>query len=255
MKLLVVDWDYFFPSLAGASDIASGLYDWGCKETPFFINDVWMARTTGFTAHGLPLPSTSGEEVGFWDRVKFNPGCHLYYADSNAMAVTPRIQEGVTEVLLLDAHHDSGYQVEGREYSYEQLKKLAKAGTWRCDDWMILYYLVGASLKVYYPKWKTWAFEHESTSGLGSALRRSFDPGGPIEGVDRVFVCRSGAWVPPWLDSKFLEFLADAPATAKMSLEMRSLIRDWDETLVAQHAEAWKMLRELTAVKSTTSQD
>lgn len=38
------------------------------------------------------------------------------------------------------------------------------------------------------------------------------DPGGRVEGVfHRVFVCRSGAWVPPWADPGFFAFLEEAP--------------------------------------------
>jgi hypothetical protein len=43
-------------------------------------------------------------------------------------------------------------------------------------------------------------------------LRREVDPGGRVEGVfHRVFLCRSGAWVPPWVDPAFFAFLESAP--------------------------------------------
>lgn len=42
--------------------------------------------------------------------------------------------------------------------------------------------------------------------------RQRVDDGDPIaEEFDTVFVCRSGAWVPPWCDGQFEEFLDAAP--------------------------------------------
>lgn len=242
VKLLVVDWDYFFEDKWGSGSPDSNLYDWGHKEASFFIDQAWMPRAVTFLMNGLPLPGLTGEQASFWDRVKFNPGAQLYYGDSNARAVTPEVAEGVTEVLLLDAHHDSGYAQEG-DYSFKMLQGLVRAGRWHCDNWMVFYYCVGAMLKLYYPRWKEWAFKFEPGSGLGTALRRSFDPGGPIEGVDRVYVCRSGAWVPPWLDPDFLRFVNTPEVAMRVGLEPDPIIREWSTTDVEQQAAAWTALR------------
>jgi len=41
---------------------------------------------------------------------------------------------------------------------------------------------------------------------------RLLDPGGKVEGVfHRAFLCRSGAWVPSWVDPSFFAFLEAAP--------------------------------------------
>jgi hypothetical protein len=77
-----------------------------------------------------------------------------------------------------------------------------------CDDWMVYYHRLGARLKVFYPPWRDPAQEPEPRV----PLRREVDPGGRVEGVfHRVFLCRSGAWVPPWVDPAFFAFLESAP--------------------------------------------
>jgi hypothetical protein len=139
--------------------------------------------------------------------VKFNPGAELFYADSNACAVNPRVEEGVTEVLLLDAHHDLGYT--GKEYTFTQLQAMSKEGRWTCEDWAVFYFITGRPVQVWFPRWIDPSRWGEPGLRLGNL---QIDPGGLIEGVDRVFVCRSGAWVPPWLDQAFNKFLVECPA-------------------------------------------
>jgi hypothetical protein len=46
------------------------------------------------------------------------------------------------------------------------------------------------------------------TSDDGSISPLVAEPGDEFE-VDAVFVCRSGAWVPPWLDQCFIDFVRE----------------------------------------------
>ncbi|GGM92868.1 hypothetical protein GCM10007092_02560 [Thermus composti] len=125
----------------------------------------------------------------------------LYYADTNALAFHPKVRQGVEEVVLFDAHHDAGYRPLGEEPA--------------CDDWMVFYHRLGARLRVYYPPWRDPSLEPEPRVPVARAL----DPGGRVEGVfHRVFLCRSGAWVPPWADGDFFAFLGEAPLP-KVALE------------------------------------
>jgi len=246
VKLLVVDWDYFFPDKMGSGDRDEYMYDWGHKETKFFIDQVWESRASNFFMRDLELPGTSGEEEDFWQRVSFNPGATLYYGDSNAWAASEKVSDKVTEVLLLDAHHDSGYR---GQLFFPDLKRMARAGWWTCDDWMVYYACQGAQLTVRYPRWKTWAMRVEDSVGLGGLVDRGFDDGAPIEGVDRVYVCRSGAWVPPWLDHKFIEFVNRPSVAARVSLESGSLIREFDLETAKTHGQLWKSMSNGEAAK------
>lgn len=200
MRLLVVDFDYFFPVPQDPQDPLAFLYAWAHFETPYYLGEVWEERALAFLLRGLPLPQARGWE-GFWERFAFAPEARLYYADSNALAFHSDVHQGVREVMLFDAHHDAGYRPLGVEPA--------------CDDWMVYYARQGARLRVFYPSWRDPSLEPVPAV----PVERVKDPGGPVEGVfHRVFLCRSGAWVPPWADEAFFAFL-EAASLPKVALE------------------------------------
>uniref|UniRef100_A0A7C2C3Y5 Arginase n=1 Tax=Thermus islandicus TaxID=540988 RepID=A0A7C2C3Y5_9DEIN len=200
MRLLVVDFDYFFPVPQDPEDPLAPLFAWAHFETPYYLLEAWEERALAFLLRGLPLPEVSGWE-GFWERFAFAPGAVLYYADSNALAFHEAVRRGVEEVVLLDAHHDAGYRPLGEEPA--------------CDDWMVFYHRLGARLRVLYPPWRDPSREPEPRV----PLLRAVDPGGPVQGTfHRAFLCRSGAFVPPWNDGAFLALLEACPLP-KVALE------------------------------------
>lgn len=220
LRLLSVDWDYFFPNplLADkAEDPTVMLYDWGHREAPFFIVHVWDDRAAGFVRNKLPLPSTSGEEKTFWSRFRFAKGARLWYAESHSFMVYKQDWGRAAEIWNFDAHHDAGYG-DG-DASFERLRQ----GVIHCDDWLMWYLLVGAKAEVVYPRWHDKALQIDGLSKLLTKLQassvstavqlnRRIDDGSPVEvEFDDVFVCRSGAWVPPWLDARFHEFIRACP--------------------------------------------
>lgn len=203
MRLLVVDFDFFVPIPEQGPRAA--LFDWGHLEAEFFIHDVWPARAAHLQMAGADLPQAEGHTT-FWSRFTFADQVRLLVAESNAAVVgsdaIPRFGEA-DEVWLFDAHHDAGY---GNTDPLE----VARGGRLTCEDWMVLPALCGATLHVRYPQWRTVAMrEPEPTV----AVDRQFDDGQPDqEPFDVVFVCRSGAWVPPWCDPAFFEFINSCPA-------------------------------------------
>jgi hypothetical protein len=103
-RLLVVDFDFFFPNPldAGASDLQSlRLYDWGHAETLVHRETIWPARAAAFALDGVPLPRCEPTD-GFWYRFTFETDL-LLVADSNAYA-GPLAWEGsgFDEVLVFD---------------------------------------------------------------------------------------------------------------------------------------------------------
>ncbi|WP_347240551.1 hypothetical protein [Thermus sp.] len=193
MRLLVVDFDYFFPVPQDPKDPLAPLFAWAHFETPYYLLEAWEERALAFLLRGLPLPGAQGWR-GFWGRFAFAKGAVLYYADSNALAFHPEVRQGVEEVVLFDAHHDAGYRPLGEVPA--------------CDDWMVFYHRLGARLRVYYPSWRDPSLEPEPKVPVA----REVDSGGKLPGeFHRVFLCRSGAWVPPWADPDFFAFLEEAP--------------------------------------------
>lgn len=204
MNLLVVDWDYFFPVPQGGPEVV--LYDWGHTEMGgrAMLEGIWHARAAGFVGSGRVLPGLSGLELGWWPRFRFSPKATLYVAESNAQAASKRVAANITSVWLFDAHHDAGYhQSDGLRNSY--------ANGFTAEDWLAWYYLEGVvDLHVRYPQWRTRAFDTEPEPA--ALVDRAFDREAPVPLVfDRVFICRSGVWVPPWHDGAFDEFVAACP--------------------------------------------
>jgi hypothetical protein len=111
VRLLSCDWDSFFKNELEAGSLDSrkwGLFDWGHREAPFFIDTVWGGRGAAFLRQEGVLPGTTGEEVGFWQRFRFTRACKTYIAESHAFAAMPEVQARVTEVVNFDAHRADG---------------------------------------------------------------------------------------------------------------------------------------------------
>jgi hypothetical protein len=217
LSLLVVDFDFFFPMPVFPENPLWELYDWGHAENNMYTHFLWPSRASAFIRHGVELPRAVGYE-DFWRRVRVSKNARLFYADSNSVAVNKRVEARVAgEVWLFDAHHDSGYR--GADSLDGPM-----SGRFTCEDWMIFY----ASklgpfwedrLHVRYPTHRKKAFQEEVDPYL-QGLDRAFDDGEPppLE-FGRVFVCRSGAWVPPWCDDQFYDFLAAAPVRERTDLQ------------------------------------
>lgn len=235
-RLLVVDWDFFFPNPmeGGALSQRASLYDWGHIENPFFIEAVWPLRASNFFLAGLDLPGTSGEEETFWSRFRIASDAALHVAESNADVV--RFLDGMGEIWLFDAHADCGYHGE------DSLTRILDGGQVDCGDWGLYAVMRGITMVVRYPRWKVHAFEVEPETAVErffeGAIDRDIDDGDDIPVMfDRVFVCRSGAWVPPWLDDRFERFVRSAPAKVGEMLPRRSFDESVARRLAEEHRE------------------
>lgn len=220
-RLLVVDFDFFFPNPAEWGAVGSAeqaLYDWQQDETFFQIGPVWTFHGANFLRAGRPLPRCVGYE-GFWDRVRFTTASpSLLFADSNMYAGGVRPVdyglggppwEGWEEVHLFDAHHDCGYP--DRDGAVPTLEQWTARGSYSCEDWMVVHHLDGAGLRVTHPGWRPGG---DPNPAVAPFIRQA-DDGAPVEGrFDAVFLCRSGAWVPAWCDDQFTDFLAAFPGTS-----------------------------------------
>lgn len=247
-NLLVVDFDSFFEY--------NPMWDWAHNESLFMREAIWGFRASDLLARKDQLPMLTGEQETFWQRVTLAENARLWYADSNSHAVNTRLthprgysQARPEQVWLFDAHHDSGY-------GGADPQTVAIGCAYSCEDWMIWYAGAGsAEMHVRYPRWH----DHWSDDAKGASLRHwrgwhaSQDDGSvpPVE-FDRVFVCRSGAWVPPWLDSEFTKFIkaAPVPRRRKICLEPDGRLpeREWD--LDKAQADAKFQRRVLLAMKA-----
>jgi hypothetical protein len=162
---------------------------------------------------GAPLPATSGDERGFWDRFDIAVDAELYVADSNAQAAHPRVAEPrPTEVWLYDAHHDAGYVPRA-------LEEVREEGRVTCEDWMLAYSLWGAELHVRYPPWRGYALAVDPAPVALLDRQVATSGNGPAGPVHAVFVCRSPAWTPPWLDPDLERLVLTAPVKRIVPLQ------------------------------------
>jgi hypothetical protein len=206
VRLLSIDWDFFFPRPSPEED-KEFLYDWGQAETgPFMLDGIWVVRAASFITAGKPLPLTSGEEDRFWGRFRFRPAPVLYYADSHSLIYKPEVLYKVREVFNFDAHHDA---CEGKH-------SLLRNGRVRCDNWATALSIHGISIWTVYPQWASHMLEDVPKVEVhpdvdrGHAHRHEFD---------KVFVCRSGAWTPTWIEDKFWQFIGACPIKARVKLD------------------------------------
>lgn len=260
MKLLSIDWDYFFPML---EEDGSALYDWGHREVTLYIDGpLWPMRAGAFMRQGLDLPGVNDHWTGFWDRFRFAEGAQLYFGESHSWAADQRVTEGITGLWSYDAHHDCGYHPEDLTLAMTQ-------GRYDCGSWVLCYWPQIADVRTHwddpldihvrYPGWKDWRSAEESCSIFD--VDRATDLMGEETPVfDRVFVCRSGAWVPPWCDLDYEKFVEGCPLVDRVDLGPElgwpSTPRVWDENLALEHATLVdRLTREQAAAADTTGRN
>jgi len=229
MKILSIDWDYFFPS--------SVLYDWAHMESPLMIDIVWQLRC------GHIHPRTKEEVLdhylpnvpdGFWDFVINRFKIPVVVADSHFhiwdMIGSAYDGESI-HIDSIDAHHDCGYANDDPEMV-------------RCSNWAhqcrLVHYV--DTMTLIYPEWRKeeeegWDEDSIRPEEITTSLP---DP----QEYDVIFACRSGAWTPPWCDADFMKFLKDGgfksieapfddiltkvryPATMEEALKVRATHRE-----------------------------
>lgn len=210
MKLLSIDWDFFFPD--------SMPYDWGHNETFFFLTDAWgMFRTdshnqvTGEPALDAYAPTIPRQ---FWSRVlDKNMPSALFTAESHATimsvikglrSLSPKL---VTSITHLDAHHDHGYE--------------NKSPSLDCGNWAAKAQAMGIEVNLYYPEWRKALAEAKPDVKPTSIHYGLPDPDKYLN----VFVCRSGCWTPPWYDDCFKRFIASSGLNAQAQDEYVNMNR------------------------------
>jgi hypothetical protein len=240
-RLLVLDFDYFFPTPTMAVDSSDVyLYDWDARESPFHIGLAWHFRAAAFIAQGLSLPRCNEGYTQFWDRFDLTTAAEpIIAADSNAYAgrtwpsTFGQAADAWSQVWLFDAHHDC-YGAELDQAAWQ------RTGTFSCDTWMRCHHAEGSTLHVRYPRWRATPdgtlVDCEKPPAV--PVDRQVDDEQPVPGpFDAVMVCRSGAWVPSWCDDQFEAFLAAAPIEALWVDEQIGLHgRYFDERIARRHS-------------------
>jgi hypothetical protein len=209
MRILSIDWDYFFPD--------DTVYDWGHQESPFFINMLWNFRTNTRAPNGKLMLDTHVPTIpkNFWKKVLTNkPG--LFVAESHCdiwHMIENLLHDGPVEIVNLDAHHDCGYaKITGKVPDTFSIS----CGSW--GYWGLRTYRISLFFQ-HYPAWRkdrAEGFPGRRPSSI------SYDLPEPAD-YDAVFLCRSGAWTPPWHDDQFQRLIKSSRLEPSRVLAPREL--------------------------------
>jgi len=200
MNLLSIDFDFW------AETGEFELLDWGFREAKFWLEDIWSIRAIDAACQGKDIRERcklAADEIAPDLLVRHlvkELKCkvrRVALAESHLSAYN--YFSGCKDINLvhIDAHHDMGY--EPRELN--------------CDNW--LEHLINEdrvrSVTLIYPKWRLrtineWDDGHKVLDRLGDRVKIEVHYGlehlPPKISYEKAFICRSGAWVPPWLDSE-----------------------------------------------------
>lgn len=204
---VTIDWDFFIPE--------DPMWDFGHKEAPFFLKQIWGARIRYFREM-----ATTGEEREFWDKLWDKlplPVCPSLRVSESHLAVwnDPALHMA-NAVVLIDQHHDMFGD--------------GKSDTVDCGNWL------AAWLRQKRNRRAIWVRpDHSWGEGLPDGNKFKFLRSRTVvlDSIDELdprdmpnatlHVCRSGAWTPPWLDAQFNRFV-EASKLPQIVLD-----RDWSD--------------------------
>jgi len=194
-----VDWDFFFPNI--------NQWDYGHKENPFFINQIWQLRASS--------PSNPIEKIvpresyrRFWNRLEKlglkPPICFVTESHTFNFDLV-MLEEGLDVLLVFDQHVDA----------YDKHPEHVT-----CENWLLQSLRRAPQLRAYVVL-PTHQWDDDKANGpeipedVSDRLTLVKDP--HFEGLAQEFrganvlasyICRSGAWTPPWSDDQFMDFLS-----------------------------------------------
>jgi len=189
-------------------------YDWGFREAPFFMDYIWAMRAMDALARGVDLreqinlPKDEPHPAEFlkllMDRKLNVVRNSVAISESHVMAYKWFVRLKDLHIIHIDAHHDFGYASGMRQLN--------------CDNWVKYLVAKGKVKKItlIYPKWRLRQVNEWENGGIEAAEKLGVEVDvcyGLEESLPRdlkirkMFICRSGAWVPPWMDEKFLSIV------------------------------------------------
>jgi hypothetical protein len=199
---LSIDFDFFSRE--------DPMWDWGHAEggtSQLFLIDAWMARYTGAdlwtdtdpALHADCLP----EELFGQLRARnvrllpsFTGRFGVAESHEEAFKFFRKGNSPPDALLNIDAHHDAFCGIHGRVDCANWMRYLALEKRWAAKTRIVQLY----------PKWKDPALDGPPGMELETHAFREWAGFNEPHRIRHVFICRSGAWVPPHLDETFTKF-------------------------------------------------
>jgi len=185
--------------------------DWGHREAIFFIESIWPIRVVSALSSGEDLretctlapdePTPHDMATLLADNKVRTQKNKIAVCESHVMAYKWFSRLKNLHVINIDAHHDLGYGISELN----------------CGNWLMKLVEDGKVAKItqIYPKWRLrgineWDQQNEllvktlADAGVELEVLYGLKEHLPHKVfVKKMFICRSGAWVPPWLDADF----------------------------------------------------
>lgn len=186
MRVISVDWDYFF------SDGAP--FDWSHNEEQAFCYEmIWHMRCS---ARNLMTREKAVDVFHpdqnllnkFWDKVLVGKFHSTFITESHYDLYRILKRNRNIEIWNFDAHHDCGYAK----------KKAADCGNWAQK--------LGKKIKSFHQIYPAWRKDNPEPSPLRNPDTIQYEIPEPIK-ADVIFICRSSCWTPSWSDDRWLEFI------------------------------------------------
>jgi len=198
--LLSVDWDYFIYTRSA----------WGSyNENKRSLIDLWYKRYILGKARGEDIQKAfllSSEADAFWEKIRecfiFEKDIKVYVSDSHALSYEMAKANNCEAVYLFDSHADLGYGGLS-SLNFEV----------NCSNWLgkLLKDKIIKEANIFYSPYATEKPEYfKQMNSVYNIRYRDFnDLGDEPVMTAAVHICRSGAWTPPWLDNRFIQFVND----------------------------------------------
>jgi hypothetical protein len=245
---ITVDWDYFVPE--------NPLWDIQHAETTLHRSLLWYSR------YCIKDQFIVTDEVkGFWDRIRSwadITDAVLSVSDSHGTAITTALTE-VDTIVLFDQHHDCWpHKAKGNDVAY-------------CDTWLRCWLELSKQRQVIWvkPEFPKEYFDPEVEFPVPEDFKdqftcvtqKTFDAkklGLKESEIDSIHICRSGAWTPPWLDERFIQFVQETCLYPEdidelMDNEFKGMTPRWgkeDYASAQQHADVVDQMREPFKIKA-----
>jgi len=198
ISLLSVDWDYFI--------FTQSEYQGSYLENKRSLIDEWYKRFIISKQSGKDIRKSyrlCPEVRSFWANIrkyfKISGKAKVYVSDSHSLSYKIAKEIKADSVYLFDAHSDLGYGGTA-SLSFEV----------NCANWLgkLLKEKSIDSANIFYSPYTTENPDYFRHMNMRYNISyEKLDSLKPRIAVSAVHICRSGAWVPPWFDENFLQFI------------------------------------------------
>lgn len=196
MKLITIDWDYFFPCPIW--------YDLSHFENGFMIHDIWYHRCNNFNIEtGVSILDEYVPDMKlidlFFENLRFDP-CRLVISESHMHIVENFNFFEVDAIYNFDAHHDL--------FTSSEETGQINCGNWA--DYLLSQFEIDNYVIVHPEREKIKPSNpplKPHTHNYSTNINVMYGIPDDLPVFDFIHICRSGAWTPPWADHLFIEFV------------------------------------------------